>query len=324
MDPFGAILGLAGAAASSGWQGQAAQMDWANLQFQKQQARDQKRMASATRSDAYGNKQGYDEILNEWITTLTPTQKSIVGAGEKEQLRSLTEDADRNRKIKVRAAKRGDEASKDYDKTLAEFRYDKPADEKSIRGELQQLLAGVSNSKARTGNADAVRQSLRSGGDGALPAILKATADDLGAALPENLLNARTMGMAESQGRDRAFNAKYIPELNQLATLMDQGGDMPLHFSDVPNRMAGEEGQQMQLLIQAMQNGAGNVNGANSMLSKTLNSGGPDLKALASMISGGTDPRSRQPQRRRTSNMALDPVLFNGDSLSNNSSVNWF
>jgi hypothetical protein len=316
MNPLGLVLGLAGIAAQSGWQGAASNVDWANLQFQKRKADQEYRLATAGRSDAYGNKQRYDDLLNEWETILSPMQDKIVRAGENEQLKSLTEDAMRNRKIKVRAAARGDEAAEDYGRALAEFRYGRPPSELATRGELQQLLAGIENSKARRGNTDAIRTAIRQGNSSVIPAVLNATDEDAGLSLPEILLNARNMGLSETQSRNRDFYGTVMPQLDQLAKLMDQGGDMPQRFSTTPERLASEEGQQAAMILQALQTGAAGVGSASGQLSKTLASGGPDLRQLASLINTGSS-RSSYPSKSQS---RVKYSLGNDD----NTGFNWF
>src|SRR4051794_1836795 len=70
------------------------------LAFQRQNAADALRFAKAARTDAFGNRTSYDDALNQWITSLTPEQQSLVSAGEHEQRLGLTEDAARNRDIR--------------------------------------------------------------------------------------------------------------------------------------------------------------------------------------------------------------------------------
>ena len=108
---LGLVGGIASTAINAGWQQANYNLNLENLRWQKQQGERQFKLASAGRTDAYGNKQKYDELLNEWKLNMTPTQNKIVKAGESEQLRSLTEDAARNRMIRVRQALRGDHAA---------------------------------------------------------------------------------------------------------------------------------------------------------------------------------------------------------------------
>jgi len=84
-----------------------------------------------------------------------------------------------------------------------------------------------------------------------------------------------------------------LPVLKQLQETMDMGGENVAKYSDVPNRMAAEQGQQSQLMLQALQNAAGNVNSAQGQVTKAASDGGIDLKGLAGMIGafGGSGKR---------------------------------
>lgn len=286
-EALGLIGGLAGAAINSSWQGANLQLALENLRWQKQMGERQFKLSSAGRTDAYGNKQKYDEALNEWILDLTDTQKKITQAGEKEQLLSLTEDAARNRKIRTRQAKRGDQAAKDYDTTLAKYKYEQPKGEDRIRGELQSLLQGISDAKGGKALENVSVQAVRQGRGAMLPQLIRASHQDSSRDWAENLLKSRTMGQGEAQQRSQAHESKYLPALQALQTTMDMGGDMPPRFSDVPNRMAQEQGQQQSLMVQALNSMMANANAAQSQVTKAASDGGIDMKGLASMMSAG-------------------------------------
>lgn len=286
MEMLGPLLGLAGAAAQSGWQGLGMAIQLQNMRNQQRNADRQYRFAGAGRTDAYGNKQSYDDLSNEWKILLSPTQERITKAGEREQLLSLTEDAERNRSIKKRAAERGKQAGKDYNEVLQGFRYDKPASEASIRGDLTELLAGQVETSSRKGNAEAIRQAIRQGGPSQITSLTKATNDDIGAELPKLLLQAKQGAMQEKQGREQAFSSKYMPVMQQLAQMMDQGGDMPVRMSTTPDELRAQQGQQANLILQALQGGSQLESGAAQAAGKQAGASGPDLRALASMMGG--------------------------------------
>lgn len=300
-DPFSAILGLAGLASQSSWQGAALAKDLENLRFQKRNADRQFRLASAGRTDAYGNKQKYDDLLNEWIVSLTPTQKKITSATEKEQLLSLTEDADRNRQIKVRQKKRGDEAAKDYTTALSEFRYQKPPSEKATRGEFQQMLAGISEAKARKTGTELTRDALRQGRGNFVPQIVQSVNDEIGGDLAENILKARQLGLAETGQREQSHASKYLPLLQQLQSTMDMGGDMPVRMTELPEQLSKQQDANQALILKALENAADNIGGASATTSKHLAAGGADLRGLSSILSSGGGGKSQAPAYSLTS-----------------------
>src|SRR6478609_8805364 len=175
------LLSLIGPAIQSGHQSLAAQMQWLQFQDAKRRADKNERFAMATRSDAYGNKQKYDELNNEWSQTLTPLQAAILKAGEKEQYLTVTEDAQRNREIKRAASDRGKEAGKDYKRVLADFRYNQPKGEATIQNELNAISGSTANADAKSAQAKAITAALRAGQGALIPTLIKKTDDAVGA-----------------------------------------------------------------------------------------------------------------------------------------------
>ena len=281
---LGLVGGVASAAINSGWQAANYYLNLENLRWQKQQGERQFKLASAGRTDAYGNKQKYDELLNEWKLAMTPTQNKIVKAGESEQLRSLTEDAARNRKIRVRQAERGNQAAEDYTDTRAAYLYDKPKDELATRGELQSLLQGVSQGGTQKKMKDIGNTAIRQGRGAMLSQILAKGQHDSTNEWAENLLKARGQAAQETAGKLQQHEARYLPQLERLQQTMDMGGDMPQRFSQEPQRLAAEQGQQAALIQQALASASQGVNAAQAQLTKATSEGGVDMKGLASLL----------------------------------------
>lgn len=280
MDPLSGIIGLAGIASQSSHQNLQTALQWMNLQWQKEQARRQERFSMATRSDAYGNQQKYDELMNEWKQILTPTQNQILKAGEKEQLLSLTEDATRNRDIKRAQADRGKEAGKDYNRALAGYRFDQPKGEASIRDNLNAIMGSGEEAGQKGQQAASIRQALRSGRGALLPNIVKSADDSVGQGLADRLLKARQQGVQEAATRLQAHDARYIPELQTFSQLMDAGGGAPIKYSDLPQAMAGQQSEQARAIQAALQATASNVGGAYNALAAAAGKS-PDFGAAA-------------------------------------------
>jgi len=146
------LIGLAGTGLGMLSSQNAAEVSLANLMYQRQAADQANRLATATRTDAYGNQMRYNPATNSWETILTPTQKGIVGAQEQEQLRSLTEDATRNRQLLEEARQRGFQAAPDYAKALAGFRYDEAPSRAADEDKLASLLS-LQNQEGRVSNS---------------------------------------------------------------------------------------------------------------------------------------------------------------------------
>lgn len=282
---LGAITGLIGAGLSASNQAAQIQQQWAALQFQKQQAAKQNRFAQAARTDAYGNKQSYDDILNEWIIALTPTQKQITQAGERENLLSLTEDAPRNRRQKQRAEQNALEAGKQYQRVLADFTYDQPKEERAIRDELEHTLMGGKTQAMKDQQGIIARQALRMGKGADLAKIIKATDDAYGEELPALMAQTRTGAQKERFDRIAQHNQQYMPEMQMWQQLMAAGGgDAQLKFSDTPQALAAQQGQMAQSIQAAMQSETAGVGGAMNALGSTM--GKPvDLSSVAGAFS---------------------------------------
>lgn len=221
---LGAIAGLVGAGLSYSAQQTANVINMMNLQFQKQQAAKQLKFAKAGRQDQFGNETTFDDALNKWVMNLTPIQKRISSAQEAEQLATLTVDAKRNRDIKIQQRERGLAAVPDYNRVMADWRYNQPKSEMAIADELTSLLAGVQNEKAGKSKADLIRQALRQDQGGNIAAIIKGVNDDSGATMAETMLKARGGAQQEHQARVAAHNENDLPVLAQLQQIMDAGG----------------------------------------------------------------------------------------------------
>jgi hypothetical protein len=287
FDPGALISGIAQAQAMA----QAAAIQQRQLQFQKENAAKQYRLATAGREDVYGNKQRFDDLGNEWIMQLDPTQQQLVSAGEREQLLSLTEDATRNRALRQRQEQRSLDAGEDYETALAGLRYDQPPEEAAIRGELQRLLGSGREGLAKETQSVLGRQAARLGRGGDIAEIIKNTNDYVGSTTPDRLLQARQGALAESQARQGAHQARHIPRLNRAASTMDAIGNAPQRFSTLPQEMGGQQAQMLQAISQALANESNQVGGAYSNLAQTIAGSAPNLGGVFRFQS---DPQTRK------------------------------
>lgn len=297
MDPFGALIGLAGVASQSSHQNMQTALEWLNLQWQKQRASKQDRFAQAARTDVYGNKQYYDEATNTWKNELTPTQGQIIKAGEKEQLLSLTEDATRNRDIKRQQRERGKGAAEDFNRALAGFRYDQPQDDRSIRAELTRLGSSGAEAGRKGGQAESIRAALRANQGGLIPQIIKTTDDASGQGLPDILQKARAQAVQEAASKRVQHDSRYLPEMDKFQQLMDMGDGMPQKFSNLPEVNNNIQGQQAQMILSAMQNGTAGVGGAYNQLAAAAGKA-PSFGNLSSFLDGGGQNRRAAATKR--------------------------
>lgn len=257
------------------------------LQYQKENADRQYRTSIATRTDAFGNTQRYDPVLNKWVIDLDPMQDRIIKGGEREQLLSLTDDARQNREVRNRAYERGRTANNDYADERAAFKYGAPPSQGSIQDELTSLLVGSAQGERYRNLGSATTQALRGGTR--LPNA-HTSSEDLGSSLADIILKARSGAQTESTARGAAHNSKYLPVLQSLQQTAMGGGDAPLRFSDTPQALAGQQDSTLKSILTALHNGGTQVNTANKSYSDLTfkdSSRIADMAKLITAMSGG-------------------------------------
>jgi len=295
---LGAVVGGIGAFAQYQAAQEQAMIQLANLQFQKHMADEQQRMSQATRTDAYGNQQRYNPATNAWETILTPTQKQIVGAGEQEQLKRLTEDATRNRLILEEQRQRALQAVPDYNKALAGFRYDQAPSRASDEDKLYSLLALQNEDQAGAQKQAIGRVLLRQGRGADYATALKAADDASGQNIGGNLLKAYQASIPQFAQDVQQRQQRYLPVLAQLEKTMAQGSSSAaMPFSTVPAELNAIENAQADQIRAAMASGASAVGSAYNSYAKAAGEAYPNLSSLASLVSRiGAGSKGGQPQ----------------------------
>lgn len=283
-DPF--TLGIAGGGALLNFlNGQNANSTAEEgLNFQKQQAQQAQKLGTATRVDANGNRQVYNAATNTWETQLTPLQQAIANAGQSEQLKSLTTDAQQNRNVRQRQFDLATKAIPQYTKASAGFQYDQPHNAKAIQDELTGLMTNADNAAASSNESLAGRTLLRQGRGGDLAGLVKTIQDTRGRALAQDQLKARTTAVPEAAQQQQEHNSRYLPMLQQLATTIGGGGGAPISYSNTPEALAATQAGQASGLAGAMGQSAANIGGAYNNLAKTIGGNGIDLKGTASLL----------------------------------------
>lgn len=309
---LGALVGGLGAAAQYQASQEQAMIQLANLQFQKRMADEQMRMSQATRTDAYGNTQRYNAATNTWETDLTPTQKEIVGAGEQEQLKRLTEDATRNRLILEEARQRGLEAVPDYNRALAGFRYDQAPTRAADEDKLFTLMSLQNQDQIGADRQMVGRALLRQGRGADYATLIKSLDDAQAQNIGGNLLQAYEKSIPQFQQDVQSRQQHYLPLLDQLQKTMEGGiSSAPTPFSTVPQELSAMEGQQAQQMLSAAQGGASAVGNAYGAYARAAGESYPNLSGVAQMIAQlgkSSGKSSNQPQYGLVPNQAAyDP-----------------
>ena len=293
MDPITISLALASIGGGLYSSNQANQSASANLDWQKQRAAEQDRFAQAARTDAYGNRVSYDKALNEWMTNLTPSQRALMLAGEREQRVSLTEDAGRNRAARERQARAGRAAEPAFDEAMAGYRFDQPESEGSIRAKIAQLLAIA---KGPTGGATS-NQSIRTSGN--LPVVNQgAQAEGDTQRLAQTLLQARSQGLAESGARTQQHESKYGPALDRFTNMLGAGGGAPISMPSDPT--SGQQDSMAKLLASVGAQGSQGVGNAGGQATAAAGQNPLDMRSTAALIgamsrynkAGATNPKA--------------------------------
>jgi hypothetical protein len=267
MDPFTIAL-MGGTALASFLGGQdAKQQAQDNLAYQMYQDEQNRKLASASRQDAFGNIVRYNPGTNQWETVLTPQQRAITSAGEHEQLLGLTKDAARNRLVQEAAFRRGQQADEDYGRTRADYLYgpDRPHSEDAIMGELAGLMARARSGEQTNTNRIANRAFIRQRGN--VP-IVNSSAPNNSSDLASILLQARQGALNESGQRWNQYNSRFQPELNREASVAMGGGNSPIRYSDINKTTTDQENDIAKELLGASQAGAKAVGAASGNLQK--------------------------------------------------------
>jgi hypothetical protein len=293
---IGPLIGGIGTLAGMSSAQESAMIQMMNLQFQRRMADEQMRMSQATRTDAYGNQMRYNPATNSWEMILTPTQKGIIGAQEQEQLKSLTEDATRNRQILEEARQRGFQAQPDYAKAISGFRYDEAPSRAADEDKLASLLAIQRQDAAGKSTQDVGRQLLRQGRGADLPIIMKAADDRSGQSIGGDLLKSYEASIPQYTQDVQMRQSRYLPVIKQLQETMAGGSSAPPRFSTTPQELSTIQGQQMNSVLSALSSGSREVGGAYSGLAKAVGDTAPDMKGLASIITAFKNNKGNQPQ----------------------------
>jgi hypothetical protein len=297
MEMLGAITGLIGAGLQASSNATSQEIAMMNLMFQKQQAAKQERLATATRTDAFGNEQFYDAGLNKWVNKLTPTQSQIIHGGEQEQLRQLTEDATRKRELERRQEQRSLGATRPYNEAVVRYQYDQPQGEASIRNDLETLMLNANRNTAKQNQDTLAREALRLGRGADIPRLIKSTDDELQGQVANAMLQARQGATQEASARRTQHEQVFLPEIAKWAAIMDDGGaGGGGQFSNTPQQLDAMQGQQESLMMQALKNASSEVGSAYKNLGaaagKSVDLSGIKFPSLGNLGGGGKSKSS--------------------------------
>lgn len=257
--PFAAAAGLADVMFGLIGQGQQQDIAQANLNLQRQVANDNYRLATASRGDPYGNSVNFDG--SGFNYDLTPLTQAIMDAQQNEQLRSVTQDATRNRDAAVRRDDRSQSADEMFQKLFAEFSNARRPNEKEAQADSTLRALDRHNSGGDDGRNDLAVQALRMGDRGAIDKI-NASGGGGGISLAEVMAQGKDQGTAKYLQETQARDGTALNTINQLRGIADGTTNSPIDTSSAVRGVEGFEGQMLQAMMSANNSKAANVGNA--------------------------------------------------------------
>ena len=290
----GAAVGGLGAFLQYRAQQQANQIAYANLQFQRENAHEQNKLARSARTDVFGNRLKYVPGRG-WVYDLTPQTQAITTAQQKEQLLNLTEDAERNREFRERQDEISKVGSEEFFKALNNYKFAPRPNEKAIQGDFTRLL----NLNRRKGIDEAKgvlqRQALRLGRGGDIEKIIKEGDERFGETLEEAVLRGKTLGSQEFRTQSNFIENLLSGEVDRFSAMANRFDPAQVRRSQTPDDLNALQGEMLQSMARALASEGDQVGAAFSQLSRTAGSTAPNLGPVAAALSRIGGGRGRQP-----------------------------
>lgn len=251
---LGALTSGAGIAVNAANQSTANGINWRAVMETIRSNREQEQLQKATREDAYGNKITYRDGAG-FGYDLTPITEAILGNEQGERLRSLREDAPRNRAAAVRMDDRSKLADEEFQDVFNEYKYrDKPREGEFI-GDAQTLLQAARNrGEAESANLVA-QQLLRQGNSSNVGKVYQKAADNSARTLAETLINAKRIGREDYRSAENFDMQKYGGELGFLGGIADKTTNSPIMPNNFNEQLSGRADQALASLTQVLSQG---------------------------------------------------------------------
>jgi len=281
---LGAIPGIIGAIMQMNAQKQANDISLMNLYQQRDNAQKQFDLATAGRTDVYGNKESFDPLTNQWKTTLTPQQQAITDAQQAEQLRSMTEDAQRARDLRARQEVRSKEAGQDYETIRNQYLYNPPKSEGAYQDEAVTDALFAQQDQAREAGKNLATLAVRSGqSSDALAGIVNAVAQQMGKGVGGALQQGKAQGRQTAQ-QEQGIQTQRANLMKEFASIMDDIGGYNKEAFNTPADMAALQKEQVNNISSALANQSNQLSSAYGSLARTAGQY-PDLSGIAQYLS---------------------------------------
>lgn len=303
-------VGIVGAVLQAGAASDATAVQWANLQFQKQQARKQERLATAARTDAFGNRQRYDSLTNEWVIDLDPQQQAIIDANEREEFLRVTEDAQRRRDLARRQEQRSRQAGREFERLSSEFKHNRPQSERGFIADATRASVHAQQDGINQAIDAIAKQAMRTGNKQQIQSLLETRGELFGDALDQAITQGTQVGRQQKIQADQAHNNTLLPAIAQFAQLSDRVLDIPFAPTQLPQQLQQLQGQQAQGIFNANSQASANIGNAFQSLSQSIARQAPNLSGIASALSGLGRGSTRGQQQQFLSGEIVDPVFL--------------
>lgn len=282
MEILSVITSLLGLASQAGAQADQRNLDWANLFETKRTNRKNEQLATSSRKDAYGNEVYYDPVFG-WQIKSTPMTKGILDAEQSETLKSLTEDAGRNRNAAVRRDDRSKMADEEFEKQFNNYKYKpRPTEAEFIAdatGEATLAQKLASDSAAAMTN----RALMRQGNTSNVPAVFNAARDAEAKNFTQTLLGGKRQGRQDYQNYLAADDGADQQELGFLEGLASGTTSMPQRFTNMNAELGNEAQGALDRLMQTLSLGDASRSAAMGRVSQSAGQS-PDFSQLAALF----------------------------------------
>ena len=291
-------------------QDNANQVNYANLAETKRSNKFKEDLSTSSQEDGFGNQIVYDPNARAWKIIKTPITNDILGAQQKEELASLTQDAPRNRADAVAKDRRAGMGADAFEEAFNNYRYRPVKSEGSY--EADAVNDALTSRRAGLDQAASVlaRQVLRAGNPSDYASVFRGADDAYAGSLDQAISRGKQTGRAafqQDQGNDQNARA----DINMFQNVADDTTTAPVAHSDLGTSLGNDQKQAIQQLIGTVASNQSAYSNASDQLaaglgkSPTINLGGLD-----NMMGGG----KRNP---------AVPKTVSGGSSSPNYFANW-
>ncbi len=257
----------------------------AQLNLARQSARDQKKLATATREDPFGNKLVYVPGQG-FVYENTAMTDSILGAQQNEELLSLTQDASRNRQAAERQDDRSIEADDFFGELFNQERYRRRPSEREE--EAEALLDNLAIRKENEGGAELqpfINNAIRTGDGSDLRRAIDVN-DRAQPSFAEIVKQSRQEGRNNVVTNDQ-ITAGNLNELGAIRSIADGAPQTPILQSNIAGSLEANSDQAMQNLMQVLSASGRDESSALSRMSSTSRSIPDFSKFIGQLVAAG-------------------------------------